>query len=717
MPKENVIVKKNTTPDEKTEVIESLLMKGKPLNLDEEQQKDVIKDLKEEFKAIKAERADIDGEGLDYDTFLENMEMQKRGQMPKTAGRAYNMDCGFSKVKCGDIIRTIKSALFGVNPLFSISPRPGFAKGQGREICSQQQQYLDYILDEKIKLKGPIGLAADSATYKKVGIIKWVHRVTKEKRIKTEEYTGKPITITDPKTGQPTIENKPLEEFLLIYGDDVAKDPDKYKWIAKRLIAGKTAKFDVEYDDIVYNDPFPKFIDNKNFYVRKDVEGYLGLCQTQLILERVNFTYYQLKQLEKENEFVNVDKLIYDTKEGEEIKAGDRPRENYASEDYNVLECPFYFKMNKDDDEYTKGIIWMAEEKKLYLGGIYYPLTTIGSQYVPHYVTNSNTGFYQDSVAEHITDIHLSRNAILNHTLEAAQMATTVVPIAPKKSDVTTQFLNNKWVNGMPIYAKPKDIDFLSNRMKGPDVAGLLVLDQTLERIGSEIAGPSSLRSGRESPLDPEAPARKTAQLLGESEKAVTDYVNEFKNGFEIDAQIILRMYHEMSEDEQEFYDNRYKAVTGANPLKISRSAMIAKTNIQSQAMAYDFNKLNAKREDLAFNQYLKNESIVMNNPRANYERVRMTMVGWSEKWKNAINKILPPPEQFQAEQAQIAMQAVQQYFKQVMQEAAVTKKDPQLDPDEMLAFMTKLQAMATMPVDVAQEIQKADAKQVKSNR
>ncbi len=523
MPKENVIVKKNTEPSpEGEEVIESLLMKGKPLNLDEDQQKQVIEDIKEEFKAIKLERADIDGEGLDYDTFLENMEMQKRGQMPKTAGRAYNMDCGFSKVKCGDIIRTIKSALFGVNPLFSISPRPGFAKGQGRTICSQQQQYLDYILDEKIKLKGPIGLAADSATYKKVGIIKWVHRVTKEKRIKTEEFTGDPQTKgIDQQTGQPIIENKPLEEFLLIYGEDVAKDPDKYAWIAKRLIAGKEAKFDVEYDDIVYNDPFPKFIDNKNFYVRKDVEGYLGLCQTQLIVERVNFTYYQLKQLEKENEFVNVDKLIYDTKAGETIKSTDRPRENYATEDYNVLECPFYFKMNKDDDDYTKGIIWMAEEKEIYLGGIYFPLTTIGSQYVPHYVTNTNTGFYQDSVAEHITDIHLSRNAILNHTLEAAQMATTVVPIAPKKSDVTTQFLNNKWVNGMPIYAKAKDIDFLSNRMKGPDVAGLLVLDQTLERIGSEIAGPSSLRSGRESPLDPEAPARKTAQLLGESEKAV----------------------------------------------------------------------------------------------------------------------------------------------------------------------------------------------------
>lgn len=716
MPKENVIVKKNTEPSPKgEEKIESLLMKGKPLDLTKEQQNDVIKDLKAEFKAIKAERMDIDGEGLDYDTFLENMEMQKRGRMPKTAGRAYNMDCGLSKVKCGDIIRTIKAALFGVDPLFSISPRPGFAKGQGRQICSEQQQYLDYVLDEKIKLKGPIGLAADAATYKKVGVIKWVHRVTKEKRIKTEEYKGDPQIIgIDRQTGQPKIENKPLEEFLLIYGEDVAKDPEKYAWIAKRLIAGKTAKFDVEYDDIVYNDPFPKFIDNKNFYVRKDVEGYEGLCRTQLIVERVNFTYYQLKQLEKENEFVNIDKLIYDTKEGEEIKASDKPRENYASEDYNVLECPFYFKMNKDDEDYTKGIIWMAEEKEIYLGGIYYPLTTIGSQYVPHYATNTNTGFYQDSVAEHITDIHLSRNAILNHTLESAQMATTVTPIAPKKSDVTTQFLNNKWVNGMVIYAKAGEIDFLSNRMRPPDVGALLILDQTLSQIASEITGSSDLKSGKETPLDPNAPFAKTALLLEQSTANVKDYVDEFRQGFEIDAQIILRMYHEMSEDEQEFYDKRYKAVTGANPLKISRATMIAKTNIQSLAMSYDFNKLNAKREDIAMDQYLTNQSLVANNPRANYEKIRIVMAGWSPKWKNAIDKILPPPEQFQAEQAQIAMQAVQLYFREVIKEAQTTQKDPQLDPEAMVAFMTKLQAMSTMPVDKVQEIQKQEAKAAK---
>ncbi|MCK4649245.1 hypothetical protein KAT51_06960, partial [bacterium] len=613
MPKEAVKIESKIKKEPKEELIESLLTKGKPLTLDDTDQKTLTKSIKEEFEAIKKERTDIDGE--DYDDFLEAMDRQRKGRMPKTAGRAYNLDTGLTKIKCNDIIRTTIDALFGVDPKISVGPRPGFAKGAGTEVCNQQQEFLDYTLDEKIPLRKPLRLAASSATYKKVGMIKWIHKVRKEKRIGHEKYEGKPEIIgVNPQTGQPIIENKPLEEFLLSYGDviekDRAKNPGskKYEWIIKRLSEGEKAEFDYEYDEVVYNDPFPQFIDNANFYVRKDTEGYLGLCEASLTVERVSFTYYQLRKLEKEHDFVNVNKLIYDSENDE--RNGDS-RDGFASEKYDVLEC-VYYALLPGDEEYTKVICWIAEEKMVYLGGIHYPYTVLDSYYVPHYVKCTDTGFYPEGVAEDITDMHLSKNAILNHTLESAQMANTITPITEKDSDVAKQFLENTWVNGMPLYGG-KDLDFLSNKMRPPDIGGLLILDQTLSRMAGEITGVSDLRSGKESPLDPNAPGNKTIALLHESGKDVKDYVDEFSQGFNIDAQVILKLYYEMGQDEQEYLEKRQRAVTGAEPKKINKAAMIARTSIQSQAMAYDFNKLNAKKEDLAMNAFLTNESLIVN--------------------------------------------------------------------------------------------------------
>lgn len=715
MPKESVVIESNVKKEPKEELIESLLQKGKPLKLEDTDQKTLVKSIKEEFEAIKKERTDIDGE--DYDDFLESMDRQRKGRMPKTAGRAYNLDTGLTKIKCNDIIRTTVDALFGVDPKISVNPRPGFAKGMGTEVCSQQQDFLDYALDEKIPLRKPIRLAATSATYKKVGIIKWIHKVRKEKRIGHEKYVGKPeVTGMNPQTGQPIIENKPLEEFLLSYGDIIEKDKTKnpnstkYDWIIKRLMQGKKAEFDYEYDEVTYNDPFPQFVDNANFYVRKDTEGYLGLCEASLITERVSFTYYQLKQLEKEYGFVNVDKLIYDNEKDE------KPRDGFASEKYDILEHVYYAILpeDKESGEYTKIICWEGEEKNIYLGGIYYPYTVLDCYYVPHYVKCTDTGFYQEGVAEDITDPHLADNAILNHTLESTHQATTVTPITEKDSDMAKQFLENTWVNGLPLYGNPKDIDFLSNKMRPPDIASLLVLKQTVVRTASELTGVSDLRSGKESPLDPNAPGNKTAMLLQESGKDVKDYVDEFSNGFNIDAQVILKLYYEMGQDEQEYLERRQRNVTGEEPKKINKAAMIARTSIQSQAMAYDFNKLNAKREDLAMNAFLTNESLIVNNPQANYERIKVVMAGWSPKWKNAMDKILPPLKEFKAQQAQIALQAVQMYIQSKIQEAETTGKPPTMLPEELVGMVTQLQSLATMPADQAQDIRKEQAKEAK---
>ncbi len=705
MPKENVIIERNTEKDEEPQKIQSLLQKGKPLNLSEEQQNQAIKEIKAEFDVMKTERKDIDG--MDFDTFLDMMDRQKKGNMPKTAGRAYNLDTGLSQIKCSDIIGTAVEAILGVEPIVSITPRPGFAKGDGYVIAGQQQEFIDYAIDEKIPLEDPLTLAADSAVYKRVGIIKWIHKVRKEPRIRTEKYTGKKELVSRDQSGQPIFKNQGIEDFMLQYGEDVAADPKKYEWILKGLDREEVVKFDVQYDEIVYNDPFPRFVDNKNFYTRRSTNGYEGLCEAQLTVERHNYSYFKLKELEKENSFVNINKVIHDT--ASDGKLEEKPREGYATENYNVLECVFRFTIN---GEVTKTVMWVYEDKMVYLGGIYFPFTVIECYYVPHYVKITGVGFYQEGVAETLTDTHLAKNAILNHTLESAQMATTMVPIVPVGSDMANQILNNTWINGMPLYGKKGEFDFLNKYMTPPDVGGLLALDGTLSRIGDQISRVSDLRSGKETPLDPKAPARKTAMLLQESGRGVKGYVDIFSRGFDVDVMLILRIYYEMNDDEQEYLERRQKQVTGAEPKKITKNALMAKTMIQSQAMAYDFNKMDAKRQDLLNNQFLTNESLIMNNPQANWERLNILISSMDPKWRNNKEKLLPSLEDFNQQMAQIAVQAVQQFIQQMVEQAQITGQPPQMDPQALIELINKLQSMATRPIDQVQEIQKEEAKQ-----
>lgn len=706
MPKENVTIKRKPVSKDQKEAMVSLLEKGKPLDLTEEQYTRLAKDVEAEFEAIKQERGDI--HSVNFDSFMDSMDNQRRGKMPKSAKRAYNLDTRLTPIKCGDIKNAIVSSLLGVDPPISVTPRPGYALEGGSNVCNQQQEFIDYALDERIPIRKPLSLAASSAVYKKVGMLKWVHKVRKEKRIRQEKFKGEPSAELDAKTGQIIRKNPGLEDFLLSYGDCLEKYPAKYQWIADRLIEGKEVEFDAEYDEIVYNDPFPVFVDNRNFYVRKDTDGYIGLCETKATIERVPYSYYQLKKFEEEYDFINIDKLIEDEKTG-------KPRDGYEKEKFDVLEVVFHFRLNEDDDEYTKILCFFHEKDMLYLGGVFYPYTTIDSYYVPHYVTEEEAGFYQLCPAEALTDPHLAKNAIFNHTLEGAHMATTISPIAPKGSDTDIQMLEGTWANGMTMYADdPKALDFVSNKIKPFDIQSLLVLNSELSRLAGEITKVSDLRSGKETPLDPNAPASKVAMLLQESGRGVKEYVDVFKDGFNIDAQIILRMYYEIGLTEYDYIDRRTRAVAGTEIKKISRAAMIARTNIQSQAMAYDFNKLQAKREDFAMNEFLKGEGLIVGNPRANYERIRLMVAGYGPKWKNSLHILLPPWEEFQRQQSTIALQATMKYFEAAARHAQATGQPPQLDPDQMIAFIGQLQAKATMPAKAREEIEKQEKKQAK---
>ena len=662
----------------------------------------------DELDAIIQERSNIG-----YDEFCDAQDNQCEGKMPRREGAQFNVDSGITKRIIKDVVRTTIQAFFGVDPIATIKPRPGTAKAKGVESLDNLEDFVDYAFDEKIPFKDPFRRAVLSACTKKVGWTKWFHKIQTEKRVRQETYQPEIETRKGP--GDQAIRvNKGVENFVKAHGPEIEKNPEKYLWVINKLEGivnegdepkiegGSPVTLDVEYDDIVYNDPYPKFVDTKNFFARVATDGYQGLIETQLMAERVEFSYYELKKMEEELEFFEVDRLLHE--EGsEEI------RDKAKTETYTLWEMVFKWRekdpktTNDEDNPERKIICFFSEDRKHFLGGIYYPLTVLDCYYVPHYAAKGkNTGLYQASISEDITDKHIAKNAILNFTLEAAYIANTVTPITPEGSDLDVQFARGRWTHGMTLNADPKkgNIDFLNKYMRPPDISGLLVLGNEIERSADGVTGSTGLRTGRESPLDPSAPASKTIALLERSGISIKDYVEELEIGFAIDINCVLRIYYDISNSDQLFISRRAETVTGEeDPFKkISKFEMIAKAVIEPMAHTFDFDELNAKREDIAFWQMFRSEPMFARRPESIHRMIMIIAKGWSPKYRNEIERLMPTVEEFRAEQAQLAVQAVNQYVQAVLQQT-VEGVDPKFDPAQLVAVMQQfLKDSTTQP-------------------
>jgi hypothetical protein len=256
---------------------------------------------------------------------------------------------------------------------------------------------------------------------------------------------------------------------------------------------------------------------------------------------------------------------------------------------------------------------------------------------------------------------------------------------------------------------------FLNEFMKPMDAGNGIKLIQYLTQSQDDVSGVSSLLTGRESPIDPTAPASKTLALLERSGINIKAYVRVLVKSFNLIPQISLMYYDQMSSDDLKYkIRSTAEQVTGANPFGvISKSELRAKTTIQSQASAFNFNKNNEKREDLALFSTIRQEPLIARNPKAVYELLKNLIKGWSPKWRNRLDKVLPTFEQFQQEQSQMAVQAVAQYVQAVLKQSQTTGVAPEFDVRQLIAAVADFTAEAATPA--AEEVQKERAKNAKA--
>lgn len=669
------------TPQDKKEEKELIPKYFSELELNEEDKKRINKEIMKEFECIEKERNEA-GLPEKWDA----LDDQYKGNIEESEDRQFNLHKHTTKVKVDAIAGAETEAFLDADPIFSISPRPEYAKEAGPEVCEKQQDFLDYKFDTTIPIRPELSKVALSAALKGTGILKLTHHIRRVNRKREEVYEGK----------------EGLKEFKKNWPEEVKKYPS----YMKRLEEGGKIQLMVDYKDTVYNDPLPKYVDLKNFFVRLSTPGYEGLKVTKLIVELQEYTWWELKQMENSpNGFFDVDKLKYEwdkRKSKANRTDGDlKLIHNYEDKKYIIMECVYYFKEKEEDKdgEEIRGAFWIGKEREIMIGSIYYPYWGIDSYYFPMYIKQEEDGFYQPGVGEDLTDSNIAEDAMLNFVLEGAWAHNIMTPITDS-DDVEQQFLSKSWTHGIPLKKRrDESVDFL-NKYKQPfDIMGLLNLIQYMGRGGDDVSGVSSLMTGRESDFDPDAPARKTLALLNQSGKNIKKYIINALPTFNAIGNATLQMYYQISKAGRK-YRIRPERVVGTNPFnEISRAEMIARTNIQSQAMNFDFDKLNAKRELYAFYQIIRQEPLIARNPQAVYVLLKLIIKAWSTITRNKIDELLPPLEQIKQEQFAMINQAVMQYIQAQVMKARASGQQPEFPLEPLVALASELQAeIATAP-------------------
>lgn len=128
-----------------------------------------------------------------------------------------------------------------------------------------------------------------------------------------------------------------------------------------------------------------------------------------------------------------------------------------------------------------------------------------------------------------------------------------LVPSFKAKRDIAKDFDptldENQWKPGVIFWMKDPDA-FQQFKINPADKSAGQNRRQELLRYSELLVGPTQLLSGRESPLDPDAPGNKTIALIQQSNMRIEDYINEIRLGFDELGDHALSLYYQRGPEE-----------------------------------------------------------------------------------------------------------------------------------------------------------------------
>lgn len=117
------------------------------------------------------------------------------------------------------------------------------------------------------------------------------------------------------------------------------------------------------------------------------------------------------------------------------------------------------------------------------------------------------------------------------------------------------------WFIPAALYDKIEQV-----KVEKKDFGDSLNEEATLERAADNVVGASELRSGRETPHDPRAPAAKTAMLLNQSSIRLDDFVYDFVMRENETLDDVLQLYAQFGPERMQVYVEQERQAEGQMP-------------------------------------------------------------------------------------------------------------------------------------------------------
>lgn len=423
-------------------------------------------------------------------------------------------------------VATIKSKRQTMNAKPIIMLEPENDMEDSTEELMNRAEWLDYELRKKINIEDVIDKVYQEACIQGTSILKVPHENEVEnvsyveKYNPTEEDYERYKWDTRDKAGQDKRENN-LNK-LGSYDDETGE-----------FMPGEAVTIRKDEQRTVYFGPKPYRVPLKDFYVNPDIKD---LRRQKLIAEKICMNWSDI-QYRSDTEYFKesaVDEL--------------RNNEDYYKRDYNIYECVLYCDI-EEKGKFKRYVITYEDRTDVILRAIQYPYEHGKIYYIPYYIKPKDDNFYGYGYAERLYNSQKLLNNTFNNIMHEASLRTNP-PMAI--SDFTDRIVNTEWGPGAKYPEnKPNSVRPLELKFGGNMQIELVKILQTFIEAESGI---SRGMSGQANPLDPNAPAAKTAMLLRESNIRIEDIIIELQKS---NAELAFQVEHLINQYSPEEIEGR----------------------------------------------------------------------------------------------------------------------------------------------------------------
>lgn len=650
------------TPEEKEE--DNIYEYQQKIKLTPEQETEIVNIIDAELEVIDNQRAVDDSENR-WDEY----ENQYWGVVQDNPNTTFNLHQFLTLKHVRRVKSRLYQAFFESDPIYSVSPRPEYAKKEGYETAERQEQFLDYEFDSEIIIKSPMRKVFHESTLKDGGIAKVIWERDQEWIRRREKYEGT---------------EEGLQSFLTAYPDAETK----YPGLVKQLQEGNDIDITSDKREIIYDAPRIYFIPFKNFYINLNTEGLLGLRKTKFFAELQKYTWPELQEEIEEGRFdqeATEALKWFITKDSEVII-----NPTYLEEEYTIFECNLFYDLKKNGKP-KRIAVWYSKDKRKILNAIHFPYEHGRPYYIPFFITEEREGWHQPGLARILSPANIIANSTTNFLLDNAFYRNTPLIRATPNTPIAQQLLAKTWKIGDPLVAEKGEVEPFS--LESGSLNDLVTLIKLNEQGANDTSGaPSGYLSGQADPIDPDAPAAKTMALLRETNINIKDFILCLLPSFQEMAYQVLQLFAQFRGTAQ--YQLKRQKVVG-KPIfeKITPDQLRLRTNVTPNAFSFSFDRINERRENLALVQMLTTNPLsrdfLTNAPQARWNLFHILIKSWSDRWNAKVDEIWPTEQQVKDFLTEIQKQAFEKIYQQKVKEFQTRQVPGQgggPPPEEMMA-------------------------------